>query len=88
MATVTVSVEKILAADGQELVAKLPFEAGLKLLEQLVATVEGGSLPLEQAIVAYERGATLVVHLRGLLTGAEEKLRILQRPLQVPDSSE
>jgi len=58
-------------------VAKLSFEEALNLLEGVVAAVESGSLPLDQAIGSYERGTQLVQHLRSLLSGAEEKLRIL-----------
>ena len=60
-----------------EQVAKLSFEEALTLLEGVVAAVESGSLPLDQAIGSYERGTQLVQHLRALLSGAEEKLRIL-----------
>jgi exodeoxyribonuclease VII small subunit len=58
-------------------IAELRFEEALALLEGVVAAVESGSLPLDQAIGSYERGAQLVQHLRGLLSGAEERLRIL-----------
>jgi exodeoxyribonuclease VII small subunit len=60
-----------------EQVAKLSFEEALNLLEGVVAAVESGSLPLDQAIGSYERGTQLVQHLRALLSGAEEKLRVL-----------
>jgi exodeoxyribonuclease VII small subunit len=55
----------------------LSFEQALSLLEGVVTAVESGSLPLDQAIGSYERGTQLVQHLRALLSGAEEKLRIL-----------
>ena len=59
--------------------SEVPFEVGLKLLEELTEKVESGTLPLEKSIVAYERGSHLVNHLRKLLSGAEEKLRLLQK---------
>ena len=55
----------------------LKFEQALLLLEEVVTSVESGSLPLDQAIGSYEQGTQLVQHLRGLLSGAEEKLRVL-----------
>jgi exodeoxyribonuclease VII small subunit len=58
-------------------ISQLRFEEALSLLEGVVAAVESGSLPLDQAIGSYERGTQLVQHLRGLLSGAEEKLRVL-----------
>jgi exodeoxyribonuclease VII small subunit len=60
-----------------EQVAKLSFEEALTFLEGVVSAVESGSLPLDQAIGSYERGTQLVQHLRALLSGAEEKLRVL-----------
>jgi exodeoxyribonuclease VII small subunit len=62
---------------GPNEISQLRFEEALSLLEGVVAAVESGSLPLDQAIGSYERGTQLVQHLRGLLSGAEEKLRIL-----------
>lgn len=58
-------------------VSELRFEDALKLLEGVVAAVESGNLPLDQAIGSYERGTQLIQHLRSLLSGAEEKLRML-----------
>jgi exodeoxyribonuclease VII small subunit len=58
-------------------IAELRFEEALTLLEGVVAAVESGNLPLDQAIGSYERGTQLIQHLRGLLSGAEEKLRVL-----------
>lgn len=57
----------------------LSFEVALKLLEEVVVSVEGGSLPLDRAIGSYEHGTLLIKHLRKLLSGAEEKLRILNQ---------
>jgi exodeoxyribonuclease VII small subunit len=62
---------------GPSEISQLRFEEALSLLEGVVAAVESGSLPLDQAIGSYERGTQLVQHLRGLLSGAEEKLRML-----------
>lgn len=72
------TVEQLLSEEvDQRSIAQLPFEQGLKLLEEVVASVESGALPLERAILSYERGAELLQHLRRLLSGAEEKLRVL-----------
>lgn len=62
---------------GVKEVATLKFERALGLLEEVVASVESGALPLDQAIGSYEQGTLLVQHLRKLLSGAEEKLRML-----------
>ena len=57
----------------------LTFEQALSLLEELVGSVEGGSLALDRSILSYERGVLLISHLRKKLSGAEEKLRVLQK---------
>ena len=73
-----VSLESVLAGEvTDEQLKGLSFEQSLKLLEQVVAAVENGSPPLDGAIGAYEKGSVLVQHLRKLLSGAEEKLRML-----------
>lgn len=56
----------------------LSFEDGIKLMERLVQAVESGSLPLETAITSYEKGADLLKHLKGKLSGAEERLKVLK----------
>jgi exodeoxyribonuclease VII small subunit len=62
-----------------EKINDLSFEDGLKLLDELVQKVESGSLPLDKAVLSYEGGVVLIEKLRGLLSGAEEKLKILQK---------
>jgi exodeoxyribonuclease VII small subunit len=66
------------ASETKAALADLNFEGGLKLMEELVSKVESGTLPLDKAILSYEKGVQLVAHLRGLLAGAEEKLKVLQ----------
>ena len=74
------TVKKLLADDGGDTdYESLAFEEGLGLLEALVEQVEEGELPLEQSVLAYERGVALLSHLRGLISGAEEKLEKLQK---------
>jgi exodeoxyribonuclease VII small subunit len=60
-------------------VTKCSFEVALRLLEEVVTSVEAGNLPLDKSIGSYEKGTLLVKHLRTLLSGAEEKLRVLQQ---------
>jgi exodeoxyribonuclease VII small subunit len=73
-----VTLEGLLSGEvNDQQLASLSFEQALKLLEQVVASVESGNLPLDRAIGSYEKGTGLIQHLRGLLCRAEEKLRIL-----------
>ena len=60
-------------------IAALSFEQGLSLLDELVKGVESGSLTLDRSILSYERGSLLIEHLKKKLTGAEEKLRVLEK---------
>ncbi|MCX5591337.1 exodeoxyribonuclease VII small subunit [Alcaligenes endophyticus] len=63
------------------------FESALAELEALVASMESGSLPLEQSIKAYERGVSLAKLCQSRLDQAEEQVRVLQENLLRPLSS-
>lgn len=66
------------AEDPRALIEAISFEDGIKLLEELVAKVESGSLALEMALTGYERGAVLVEHLKSHLQKAEARLKTLK----------
>lgn len=53
------------------------FEAELRKLEDTVADLEGGDLPLEEALGLYERGVALTRHLQQTLADAEQKVKVL-----------
>lgn len=60
-------------------IAAMPFEKALAELETIVAKLERGDVPLEDSILAYERGEALKVHCDKLLAAAEarvEKIRV------------
>ncbi len=54
------------------------FEAALAELEQVVADMEGGKLPLEESLAAYQRGAELLQLCRSRLDDAQQQVRILE----------
>jgi exodeoxyribonuclease VII small subunit len=58
--------------------APASFEAALAELESIVQTMEQGNAPLEAQLSAYERGAALLRHCQDALTGAEQKIRLLE----------
>jgi exodeoxyribonuclease VII small subunit len=70
--------------------AELPatFEDALGELETLVQTMESGSLPLEQSLQAYRRGAQLVTFCRDALTRVQQQVRVLEDDLLKPFDSE
>ncbi len=54
--------------------AQMSFEEALRALEDVVAKLERGDVPLEQSISLYERGAALRARCEAKLKEAEEKV--------------
>jgi len=55
------------------------FEQALDELEKLVARLERGDLPLEEALRVFERGVALTRQCQGALKSAQQKVEILLR---------
>ena len=53
------------------------YEAALEELEQLVARLESGQLPLDQLLVGYQRGAALLKFCRDRLESVENQIKVL-----------
>jgi exodeoxyribonuclease VII small subunit len=53
------------------------FEQALAELESLVARLESGDLPLDEALQTFERGVALTRHCQGALKAAQQKVEIL-----------
>jgi len=53
------------------------FEQALAELEQLVQRLEGGDLPLDEALKTFERGIELTRHCQTALKAAQQKVEIL-----------
>jgi exodeoxyribonuclease VII small subunit len=62
------------AAGEPQDVDTLPFEAALKQLEDIIAKLERGDVPLEESIAIYERGEALKRRCEFLLSQAEERV--------------
>ena len=58
-------------------VQKLTFDEALAQLQEVVARLEAGGLPLEGSIALYERGVALHAHCARLLDEAELRVRKL-----------
>ncbi|KXS31565.1 MAG: exodeoxyribonuclease VII small subunit [Gallionella sp.] len=54
------------------------FEAAMAELEQIVADMEAGKLPLEDTLTAYKRGAELLSFCRSRLEDAQQQVRVLE----------
>jgi exodeoxyribonuclease VII small subunit len=55
------------------------FEAALEELEGVVEQLESGELPLEESLVAFEKGVGLVVYCNQKLNEAEKRIEMLVR---------
>ena len=74
---------------GADDIAGLTYEAALAQLDALIQKLEGGSIPLEDAISAYERGTRLARHCEELLDRTERRVTALMvgsdgRPAEAP----
>ncbi|MCE5180625.1 MAG: exodeoxyribonuclease VII small subunit [Betaproteobacteria bacterium] len=59
--------------------AKIPtFESALAELENIVASMEAGQLPLEQLLSAHKRGAELLQFCQQALQNAQQQVRMLE----------
>ena len=55
------------------------FEASLTELEEIVAKLEDGDLPLEQSLELFEKGIKLSRECRDRLTNAERRIEVLMK---------
>ena len=53
------------------------YEATLEELEQLVARIESGQMPLDQMLAGYQRGAALLAFCRERLTAVQDQIKVL-----------
>ncbi len=58
--------------------APASFEAALNELESLVASLESGSLTLEQSLASHKRGLELARYCQSTLAQAQQQVRILE----------
>ena len=57
----------------------ISLEAAMQELEQLVAKLESGDLPLEQLLSQYQRGAELLKVCRERLEAVETQVKVLDQ---------
>ena len=65
------------APDTDSASASPSFESALSELEGIVAAMEAGKMPLQDALDAYKRGAALLRQCQATLAAAEQQIRIL-----------
>jgi exodeoxyribonuclease VII small subunit len=54
------------------------YEAALEELEQLVAQLDAGQLPLDQLLTRYQRGAELLAYCRERLDAVDNQIQVLE----------
>ncbi len=59
--------------------AEKKFEASLSRLEEIVSSLEGGELPLEQSLKLFEEGIKLARICNARLEEAERKVEVLMK---------
>jgi exodeoxyribonuclease VII small subunit len=62
----------------------MSYETALAELDAIVARMEGGQLPLEDSLAAYQRGAELLKFCQSRLADAQQKIRILDADVLKP----
>ena len=71
---------------------KMTFETSMTRLEEIVAELESGDLPVEQSIQCFEEGLKLLNHCSEVLQKAEQKVTLLtgeeDEPLVSPAKEE
>ena len=70
-------VAKSTAVAATEQVQPASYEAAVQELEQLVARMESGQMPLADMLQS-QRGAFLLNHCRGQLKAVEEQIQVLE----------
>ncbi len=53
------------------------YEAALQELEQLVARLESGQMPLDELLAGYQRGAALLALCKDKLQAVEDQIKVL-----------
>ncbi len=81
-----------MTGDAQAGLEALSFEAALAELDSIIGRLEAGSIALDDAIAAYERGTQLARHCERLLDRTERRVnalvvggdgRLVEKPLDV-----
>lgn len=65
------------AASPTQSTAPASYEAALEELEQLLARLESGEMPLDQLLGGYQRGAELLKFCRDKLEAVENQIKVL-----------
>ena len=65
---------------------EMTFGAALAELEEIVSALEGGQLELEDSLLRYERGVSLLRSCRGKLADAQQRVTMLVGEIEEEDA--
>lgn len=60
------------------------YEAALGELEQIVARIDAGQMPLDDLLAGYQRGAELLAFCRERLQVVEDQIKVLDKGVVKP----
>ncbi len=63
------------------------FEALVDELDRIVGQLEGGELPLEQSLAAFERGVEVSGQASRILDAAEKRIEVLTGSAEAPQTA-
>jgi exodeoxyribonuclease VII small subunit len=66
-------------SEQQQGYGKQTFEEGMRALEGIVSRLEGGNLPLEESLAAFEKGVAVLRALHEQLGEVERRVEVLLR---------
>lgn len=61
---------------------KLSFEEAIKELTDIVGKIEQGQIPLQDSLLQYEKGMSLIKHCRTILQKAEKRIEKITKESQ------
>ncbi|MFT3812204.1 MAG: exodeoxyribonuclease VII small subunit [Acidovorax sp.] len=64
------------------------YEAALEELEQLVARIESGQMPLADMLAGYQRAAALLAFCRDKLAAVQDQIKVLDEGVLQPWTQE
>ena len=77
-----------MTTENQDQKDEMSFEDAIAELGSLVSRLEAGELPLEESIAAYQKGVELVQLCTSRLEKVENQIKILDKELLKPFSSD
>lgn len=69
-------------------IGKLSFEEAIKELTDIVGKIEEGRIPLQDSLLQYEKGMSLIKHCRTILQKAEKRIEKITKESEENEQEE